>query len=98
MQRLVGGDRVDPTFYTDFPVETSPLTRTHRTTRGWRSGGTWWRSGWSWAPLYSELIDPVEQRERLTAQSLKAAAGDLEAMQLDEAFLTALEYAAHTAR
>lgn len=42
---------------------------------------------------YSELIDPIDQRERLTAQSLKAAAGDLEAMEIDESFLTALEYA-----
>lgn len=41
---------------------------------------------------YSELVDPVEQRERLTAQSLLAAAGDPEAMQLDEDFLRALEY------
>ena len=42
---------------------------------------------------YSELIDPIDQRDRLVRQSLKAANGDCEAMQVDEAFLTALEYA-----
>ena len=42
---------------------------------------------------YSELIDPIDQRDRLVRQSLKAANGDSEAMQVDEAFLTALEYA-----
>ena len=46
----------------------------------------------SWRPAYSELVDPVEQRERLHAQSLLAAAGDAEAMQLDEDFLRAMEY------
>ena len=45
------------------------------------------------APAYSELVDPVEQRRRLTAQSLLAAGGDPEAMELDEEFLSALEYA-----
>jgi lysyl-tRNA synthetase class 2 len=46
------------------------------------------------APAYSELVDPIEQRRRLTEQSLLAAGGDPEAMQLDEDFLRALEYGA----
>ena len=46
------------------------------------------------APAYSELVDPIEQRRRLTEQSLKAAGGDVEAMQLDEDFLRALEHGA----
>ena len=49
-ERLVEKQTVEPTFYRDFPVEVSPLTRAHRTTRGWPSGGTWWRSAPSSAP------------------------------------------------
>jgi lysyl-tRNA synthetase class 2 len=82
-----------PTFYTDFPLETSPLTRTHRTDPRLAERWDLVAFGMELGTAYSELVDPVEQRDRLTAQSLKAAAGDLEAMQLDEAFLTALEYA-----
>jgi lysyl-tRNA synthetase class 2 len=82
-----------PTFYTDFPLETSPLTRQHRADPRLAERWDLVAFGMELGTAYSELIDPVEQRERLTAQSLKAAAGDLEAMQLDEAFLTALEYA-----
>ena len=52
-----------------------------------------WASGAEIGTAYSELVDPIEQRKRLTEQSLKAAAGDVEAMSLDEAFLSALEYA-----
>ncbi|WP_051809061.1 bifunctional lysylphosphatidylglycerol synthetase/lysine--tRNA ligase LysX [Actinoplanes subtropicus] len=90
---LVEKQTTYPTFYTDFPLETSPLTRTHRTDPRLAERWDLVAFGMELGTAYSELIDPVEQRERLTAQSLKAAAGDLEAMQLDEAFLTALEYA-----
>ena len=81
-----------PTFYRDFPVEVSPLARKHR--RDPRLTEQWDLVGFG-AELgcaYSELIDPVEQRRRLTQQSLAAAAGDAEAMQLDEDFLDSLAY------
>lgn len=82
-----------PTFYTDFPVETSPLTRVHR--RDPRLSERWdlVAFGAELGTAYSELVDPVDQRERLTAQSLRAAAGDVEAMEVDEDFLSALEFA-----
>ncbi|HEU4948458.1 MAG TPA: bifunctional lysylphosphatidylglycerol synthetase/lysine--tRNA ligase LysX [Kribbella sp.] len=82
-----------PTFYTDFPVETSPLTRTHRTDPRLAERWDLVAFGAEIGTAYSELVDPVEQRRRLTEQSLKAAAGDPEAMSLDEDFLSALEYA-----
>lgn len=90
---LVEGQTEAPTFYTDFPVETSPLTRVHRTDPRLSERWDLVAFGAELGTAYSELVDPVDQRERLTEQSLKAAAGDPEAMQVDEAFLTALEYA-----
>ncbi|MEV6350033.1 bifunctional lysylphosphatidylglycerol synthetase/lysine--tRNA ligase LysX [Actinoplanes sp. NPDC051851] len=90
---LVEKQTTYPTFYTDFPLETSPLTRTHRTDPRLAERWDLVAFGMELGTAYSELIDPVEQRERLTTQSLKAAAGDPEAMQLDEAFLSALEFA-----
>jgi lysyl-tRNA synthetase class 2 len=80
-----------PTFYTDFPVETSPLTRPHRTEAGLVERWDLVVAGMEVGTAYSELTDPVDQRARLTEQSLKAAAGDPEAMELDEDFLQALE-------
>ncbi|TWD79937.1 lysyl-tRNA synthetase class II [Kribbella amoyensis] len=82
-----------PTFYTDFPLETSPLTRVHRTDPRLAERWDLVAFGAEIGTAYSELVDPVEQRRRLTEQSLKAAAGDPEAMSLDEDFLSALEYA-----
>lgn len=82
-----------PTFYTDFPLETSPLTRTHRTDPRLAERWDLVAFGAEIGTAYSELVDPVEQRRRLTEQSLKAAAGDPEAMSLDEDFLSTLEYA-----
>jgi lysyl-tRNA synthetase class 2 len=82
-----------PTFYRDFPTDVSPLTRQHRDDP--RLAERWDLVGWG-AEIgtgYSELIDPTEQRVRLTAQSMLAAGGDVEAMSLDEDFLRALEYA-----
>jgi lysyl-tRNA synthetase, class II len=92
-ERLVEKQTVEPTFYRDFPVEVSPLTRQHR--RDPRLAERWdlVAFGMELGTAYSELVDPVEQRARLTAQSLLAAGGDPEAMQLDEDFLLALEYA-----
>jgi lysyl-tRNA synthetase class 2 len=81
-----------PVFYTDFPRDTSPLTRVHREDP--RLVEKWDLVMWAseQGTAYSELIDPVDQRTRLVEQSLLAAAGDLEAMEVDEDFLRALEY------
>ena len=83
-----------PTFVADFPEDTSPLTRAHRSIPGVVEKWDLYINGYETGTGYSELIDPVIQRERLHAQSLLAAKGDLEAMQLDEDFLRALEYGA----
>jgi lysyl-tRNA synthetase class 2 len=91
--RLVEGSTVEPTFYTNFPTEVSPLTRQHRTDPRMAERWDLVAFGAEIGTAYSELIDPVEQRARLTAQSLLAAGGDPEAMELDEEFLSALEYA-----
>lgn len=88
---LVEAHTVRPTFYVDFPVETSPLTRPHRTDAGLVERWDLVVARMELGTAYSELTDPVEQRRRLTAQSLKAAAGDPEAMEVDEDFLFALE-------
>jgi lysyl-tRNA synthetase, class II len=92
-ERLVEKQTVEPTFYRDFPVEVSPLTRAHRDDPRLAERWDLVAFGAELGTGYSELIDPVEQRARLTAQSLLAAGGDPEAMQLDEDFLRALEYA-----
>jgi lysyl-tRNA synthetase class 2 len=91
---LVEPELIQPTFVHDYPPSAQPLARPHRSDpnliEAWDLiiGGTERGTG------FSELVDPVIQRDRLTAQSLAAAAGDLEAMQLDEDFLTALEFGA----
>ncbi|WP_369132631.1 lysine--tRNA ligase [Modestobacter sp. I12A-02662] len=81
-----------PTFVIDFPVDTSPLTRAHRTDPGVAEKWDLYIAGVERGTGYSELTDPVVQRERFTQQALLAAAGDPEAMVLDEDFLEALEY------
>ncbi|MBO0804930.1 MAG: bifunctional lysylphosphatidylglycerol synthetase/lysine--tRNA ligase LysX [Nocardiopsaceae bacterium] len=92
-ERLVEKRTVEPTFYRDFPVEVSPLVRQHRTEPRLAERWDLVAFGAEMGTGYSELVDPVVQRERLTAQSLLAAGGDPDAMQLDEDFLLALEYA-----
>ena len=92
-ERLVEKQTVEPTFYRDFPVEVSPLTRQHRSDPRLAERWDLVTFGTELGTGYSELVDPVVQRERLTAQSLLAAGGDPEAMELDEDFLLALEYA-----
>ncbi len=91
-ERLVEKRTVQPTFYRDFPVEVSPLVRQHRSDP--RAAERWDLVvfGAELGTGYSELVDPVVQRARLTAQSLLKAGGDPEAMELDEDFLRALEY------
>lgn len=91
-EHLVEGRTVLPTFYRDFPVEVSPLTRAHRTDPRLAERWDLVAFGAEIGTGYSELVDPIEQRARLTAQSLRAAKGDPEAMRLDEDFLRALEY------
>ncbi len=76
----------------DFPLETSPLTRQHRSRQGVAEKWDLYLRGFELATGYSELVDPVLERERLTQQSKLAAQGDSGAMQLDEDFLRALEY------
>lgn len=83
-----------PTFVVDFPEDTSPLTRAHRDIPGVVEKWDLYINGYETGTGYSELIDPVIQRERLVAQSLLAAKGDPEAMQVDDDFLRALEYGA----
>ncbi|MHA3702213.1 bifunctional lysylphosphatidylglycerol synthetase/lysine--tRNA ligase LysX [Jatrophihabitans sp. YIM 134969] len=90
---LVEKQTTFPTFYKDFPIEGSPLTRRHRCDPRLSERWDLVAFGAELGTAYSELIDPVDQRERLVTQSAKAAAGDPEAMEVDEAFLTALEYA-----
>ncbi|MFE2695849.1 bifunctional lysylphosphatidylglycerol synthetase/lysine--tRNA ligase LysX, partial [Streptomyces mirabilis] len=92
-ERLVEEKTVLPTFYKDFPTDVSPLTRQHRTDPRLAERWDLVAFGVELGTAYSELTDPVEQRRRLTAQSLRAAGGDPEAMELDEDFLDALEYA-----
>jgi lysyl-tRNA synthetase class 2 len=92
-ERLVEKQTVEPTFYRDFPIEVSPLTRQHRVDPRLAERWDLVAFGAELGTGYSELVDPVEERARLTAQSLLAAGGDPEAMQLDEDFLLALEYA-----
>ncbi|QGG41473.1 bifunctional lysylphosphatidylglycerol synthetase/lysine--tRNA ligase LysX [Aeromicrobium yanjiei] len=89
---LCEGTTVTPVFYTDFPKENAPLTRPHRHDPRLTEKWDLVIFGAEQGTAYSELVDPVDQRERLVAQSLLAAAGDPEAMQVDEDFLMALEY------
>jgi lysyl-tRNA synthetase class 2 len=82
-----------PTFVRDFPVETSPLTRDHRSIPGVVEKWDLYVRGFELATAYSELVDPVVQRQRFEAQLRLAAVGDDEAMPLDEDFLAAMEHA-----
>lgn len=87
------GDKLyAPTFVRDFPVETSPLTRQHRTKAGVTEKWDLYVRGFELATGYSELVDPVIQRERFVDQARLAAQGDDEAMALDEDFLAAMEH------
>jgi lysyl-tRNA synthetase class 2 len=87
-------DRTElPTFYIDFPTSVSPLTRAHRSIDGVAERWDLVAWGVELGTAYSELTNPIEQRRRLTEQSMLAAGGDPEAMELDEDFLHALEFA-----
>jgi lysyl-tRNA synthetase class 2 len=84
---------IEPTFVMGFPVDTSPLVRAHRELPGVVEKWDLYVDGFELATGYSELIDPVVQRDRLVEQSKLGAKGDLEAMQVDEDFLRAMEFA-----
>ncbi len=87
------GDQLhEPTFVRNFPVETSPLTREHRSIPGVTEKWDLYIRGFELATGYSELVDPVIQRDRFVDQARLAAAGDDEAMALDEEFLAAMEH------
>jgi lysyl-tRNA synthetase class 2 len=82
----------EPTFVRDYPEETSPLTRGHRELPGLTEKWDLYMRSFELATGYSELVDPVIQRDRLVAQARLAATGDEEAMHVDEDFLRAMEY------
>jgi len=92
-EHTVGKTLWAPTFVRDFPVETTPLTRGHRSIPGVTEKWDLYVRGIELATGYSELVDPVVQRERFEVQARAAAAGDDEAMLLDEDFLAAMEHA-----
>ncbi|GAB18156.1 lysyl-tRNA synthetase [Gordonia effusa NBRC 100432] len=91
-EHTVGHGLTQPVFVRDFPVETSPLVRSHRSVPGVVEKWDLYVRGFELATGYSELVDPVIQRERFVDQARLAAAGDDEAMALDEEFLAAMEY------
>ncbi len=81
-----------PTFVRDFPLDTSPLVRGHRHTPGVVEKWDLYVDGMELATGYTELVDPVVQRERLVEQARLRTGGDVEAMPLDEDFLRAMEH------
>jgi lysyl-tRNA synthetase class 2 len=91
-EKLVEDSLIQPTFVMDYPSAVKPLAKPHREKPGVNEAWDLIINGVELAPAYSELNDPVVQRERLEAQSLLAAAGDPEAMELDEVFLKAMEF------
>ncbi|MEZ5110126.1 MAG: lysine--tRNA ligase [Microbacteriaceae bacterium] len=91
-EHFVKGSLDRPTFVMDFPLDTSPLVREHRVKPGVVEKWDLYVRGFELATAYSELVDPVIQRERFVEQAKLAARGDVEAMRVDEEFLRALEH------
>lgn len=91
-EHFVKGELEKPVFVMDFPVDTSPLVRAHRSIPGVVEKWDLYVRGFELATGYSELVDPVVQRERFIEQAKQGARGDHEAMRLDDEFLRALEH------
>lgn len=91
-EEYVEDNLIQPTFVMDHPVEISPLTKRKPDAPDYVERFEFYMNGWEMANAYSELNDPIDQRERFKAQDAIAAAGDEEANHTDEDFLTALEY------